>query len=61
MKKLSRLLGGEAGGCHERPPAQEKKTINYKIACVLAACAATLVAQTPPATILELDMENVVF
>jgi len=32
--------------------------MSWKIACVLAACAATLVAQTPPVTILEVDLEN---
>jgi len=34
--------------------------MSWKIACVLAACAATLVAQTPPVTILEIDSENFV-
>ena len=32
--------------------------MNWKIACVFAACVATLVAQTPPVTILEVDIEN---
>jgi len=35
--------------------------MNWKIAFVLAACAAALVAQTPPVTILNLDTADVVF
>jgi hypothetical protein len=35
--------------------------MNWKTAFVLVACAAALVAQTPPVTILNLDTENVVF
>lgn len=32
--------------------------MKWRIACVLAACAAVLAAQTPPVTILEVDIEN---
>jgi len=35
--------------------------MKWRIACVLAAWAATLMAQTPPVTILEIDIENTVF
>jgi len=35
--------------------------MKWRIACVLAAWAATLMAQTPPMTILEIDIENTVF
>ena len=35
--------------------------MKWRIACVLAACTATLLAQTPPVTILNLDTANVVF
>ena len=34
--------------------------MNWKVAFVLVACAAALVAQSPPVTILEIDLENVV-
>jgi hypothetical protein len=34
--------------------------MNWKIACVLAACAATLLGQTPPVTIMEILVENTV-
>jgi len=35
--------------------------MTWRIACVLAACVATLLPQTPPVTILNMDTENVVF
>jgi uncharacterized protein (TIGR03437 family) len=35
--------------------------MNWKTAFVLVACAAALVAQAPPVTILEIDTDNVVF
>ncbi|MBM3747288.1 MAG: hypothetical protein FJW34_15985, partial [Acidobacteria bacterium] len=34
--------------------------MRWKTVCVLAACAAALVAQTPPVTILEIETENTV-
>lgn len=34
--------------------------MNWRIACVLAACAAAVVAQTPPVTILQVEIDNLV-
>ena len=34
--------------------------MNWKTVCVLWACAGALAAQTPPVTVLEIDVENVV-
>jgi uncharacterized protein (TIGR03437 family) len=54
-----RIVRGPAADRTGRRPRKEE-TMNWKIAFVLVACVASLVAQTPPVTILELEIEDYV-
>jgi hypothetical protein len=49
-----------AGGCEKELSAHKEETVKWRIAFVFAACAAVLLAQAPPETILVIESQNLV-